>query len=94
MEEFKREFIFDSFDAAMFVHKRLFELLRNTGIVSYADVYFMTYRNIVADKRMYKYGWTNLFYSKVEPYENDKWVLKLPELENIEIENNIKKENE
>lgn len=84
MSKFETEFIFDTFDEAMNVHKELFKLLRECGYISYQTLYFYIYKKTDVRKGAENYGWTNLWYSKVQPYGTDgQWVLKLPELENL-----------
>ncbi len=105
MENFDREFIFETFEEAMDVHKQLFKLLREDGFVCYGTLYIYVYKEIPYDTDDYRlYGWDNLFESKVEPYGTDgEWVLKMPELvrfipkvpeyRNIKKESNNKNEN-
>lgn len=83
------EIIFETFDEAMNVHTRLFEIMRNNGIVTCADLYKVSNEKYeTSDPEYYKYGWTNLWGSKVEPFGyNGYWVLRLPEIINLEKEN-------
>lgn len=95
------EFIFETFDEAMQVHKHLFELRRKKGYVTCADLYSMVMKDEVekieiCSKEIYhNHGWTNLFEVEVEPsdkYINGKWILKLPKAKILK--NLIKKEKE
>lgn len=86
-----KEFIFDTFDEAMSIHKKLYEIMRQKGIVSYADLYSLVYDNCeITNPEYYTLGWSSLWYVKVEPWEHDdlKWVLKMPTIESIKERKN------
>lgn len=72
------EFIFRSFDDAMNIHKKMFEILKEKGAVSYEDLYSAIYDCEINNPEYKNYGWTKLLYAKVEPYKNGKWILKMP----------------
>lgn len=94
--KFLNEFIFDSFDEAMKVHKKIFEICREKHYVTCADLYFLLHTEDeykLCPSTFYNHGWTNLWTSKVEPSEdmaNGNWILKLPQVKYIKI----KKEND
>lgn len=79
--ETKSFLTFDTFDEAMNLHKRLFEIFNNEHLVTYADVYYVlkgTYKDCPYD--YYKYGWTSLMESKVRPCDDGRhWSVILPE---------------
>lgn len=90
MEEY--EFIFETFDEAMNIHKQLFKLCRSKGYISCADLLSMTLKDedsikTVKSMDIYQtHGWTNLWDVKVEPIENGcNWVLKMPHVKMIKI---------
>lgn len=86
------EFIFKSFDEAMNVHKKLFEIRREKGYVTYADLYILIHPNESNCKKSYsRYGWTNLWQTKVEPYDDyidGVWILKMPSIKLIKEKEN------
>lgn len=79
------EFIFQTFDEAISVHKKLFEIMRNNGVVTYADLHIAANKEYnKKDIEYFNYGWTNLWYSKVEPYDDDgNWILRMPKMEHF-----------
>lgn len=86
-----KEFIFETFDEAMNVHKKLFEMLRENGVIPYVDLYSLVYKDDVINHPLYcNIGWTNIWCAKVEPLNDEdcRWVLRMPEIEDIK---NIKK---
>lgn len=91
------EFIFETFDEAMNVHKKLFEIRRNNGFVTCADLYLLAHnvKGPYLSDIYNNHGWTNLWNVKVEPYDEDgNWVLKMPQIQFLNMkENLIKKEN-
>lgn len=74
------ELIYETFQEAMDMHKKLFEAMREKGVLTYGDFCVLTSEeDAVFPDNYYEYGWTNLWYVKVEPYGDDyKWVLKIP----------------
>ena len=75
------EFIFDTFEDAMDVHTKLFEIIRKNGFVTYADLYFLVNKDVESCvEEFYRFGWANLFYIKLEPYKNKRWILKMPDM--------------
>lgn len=89
MEFYQNLLIFETFDEAMNVHRKLFEIMRNNHVVTYADVIsIISEEEVVFHDDFYKYGWTNLFNSKVEPYgDNFEWILRMPKMKKLEKEN-------
>lgn len=92
--ESQTEFIFGTFDEAMNVHKKLFEIIREKGFVTYADLYFLINKEETLCKEKWtNYGWTKLWGSKVEPIDdciNGYWVLRMPKIKKLnkkEIDN-------
>lgn len=80
------DFIFESFDAGMKVHRKLFELIRTKGFVTYMDLLCEVYGDYETTTLEYfEYGWTNLFLAKLEPYCNDKekWILRMPQIKKL-----------
>lgn len=83
----EREFIFDTFDEAMNIHRELFKRRRLHGVVTCADIFCLRHANeeIVVPDILYSHGWTNLWGSKVEPYGDDgQWILKMPPMKFID----------
>lgn len=83
------DFIFETFEEAINVHRKLFELGRKKHFVTYADLYKMT--NKVEDDKVLpdiyeNHGWTNLWHIKLEPYDKTRWILRLPEIKLIKKE--------
>lgn len=75
------EFTFDSFDEAMNIHKKLFEIGRKNRYVTYADLILLIFdEDVHIPQIYYKYGWNNLIESRVEHISKFKWVLKLPQI--------------
>lgn len=72
-------FIFDTFDDAMSYHKTLFEELRLHGVVTYAFAQ-NTYTGSIklVGYEYYRYGWTWLGNLQVEPYLENKWIIRMP----------------
>lgn len=77
------DFIFDTFDEAMDIHGEMFKLMKKNKVVSYTDLYSLIYKEEPCEI-MTKFGWTNLFYTKVEPYVENKWIIRMPELVSLE----------
>ena len=80
IERIKREFIFDSFEDAFNIHKKISQEIRQNGSMTYSK---LRYEWLKENKRSYKkeydsIGWKNLWYSKIEPNDNLNWVLKMP----------------
>ncbi len=96
------EIIFDTFDEAMTVHRKAFEMLKKTGFITYADLLYIAQndQDAVYPDKYYQHGWYNLFYAKVEPCEdcvNGEWVLKMPKIKSLKEKKMIikyKKEKE
>lgn len=91
----RREFMFNTFEEAMNVHKQMFDIRNQKGYVTCSDM-----RTLSNPKRVYRTklnenrGWTVLYNSKIEQGRgrfNDKWILKMPRIRNIK---NVKKEND
>lgn len=83
MEEFfKKGVVFKTFEEAMNVHKQLFQMIRENGYVTCADLRYLILEDELLDKSYCNYGWTNLMEAKVEScnYVNGKWVLKMPKV--------------
>ena len=87
------EMVFETFDEAMDVHKKLYSLMRENKVVTCTDLYVL-YREYAKKipialsfdevDNFSKYGWKSLWGSKVEPNINDVcWVLKMPDIEKI-----------
>ena len=75
------DFIFETFEAAMDVHTKLFEIIKKNGFVTYADLYLLVNKDVDNCKEeFHRFGWANLFYVKVEPYKDKRWILKMPEM--------------
>lgn len=81
------DFIFESFDAGMKVHRKLFEMVRTKGFVTYMDLLSQVHGEDYETTNLeyFEYGWTNLFLVKLEPYGNDKekWILRMPQIKNL-----------
>lgn len=80
IERIKREFIFDSFEDAFNIHKKMSQEIRQNGSMIYSK---LRYEWLKENKRSYKkeydsIGWKNLWYCKIEPNDNLNWVLKMP----------------
>lgn len=80
IERIKREFIFDSFEDAFNIHKKMSQEIRQNGSMTYSK---LRYEWLKENKRSYKkeydsIGWKNLWYCKIEPNDNLNWVLKMP----------------
>lgn len=81
IERIKREFIFDSFEDAFNIHKKISQEIRQNGSMTYSK---LRYEWLKENKRSYKkkeydsIGWKNLWYCKIEPNDNLNWVLKMP----------------
>lgn len=78
------DFKFDTFEEAMDVLGEMFKIMKKNKVVSYADLYSLVNKKEPISSEYYKFGWTNLFYSKVEPYGKNMWVIRMPELVSIE----------
>jgi hypothetical protein len=85
------EFIFEDFNQAMEVHKEIFQIIREKGYLSYRKLYSLITKkeekevdNLLNLDIYDKHGWTNLFECKIDPTDDGKWILKMPELKNIE----------
>lgn len=79
-------FMFETFDEAMGVHKKLFSMLRENGTITYADLYSLITTGYNPKTSHYQYGWTNLWGSKVEPaegYINGEWFLSMPKVKKL-----------
>lgn len=85
MEEyFKKGIVFKTFEEAMDVHKQLFQLIKENGYVTCADLNYL----IIDDEHRLvneddcNYGWTNLMETRIEScnYANGKWVLRMPKI--------------
>lgn len=83
--KFLNEFIFDSFDIAINIHKQIFKICREKGCVTYADLYLLIHPEETNCENIYSnHGWTNLWNCKIEPYDDSKhckWILKMPKIE-------------
>lgn len=80
IERIKRKFIFDSFEEAFNIHKKISQEIRRNGSMTYSK---LRYEWLKENKRSYKkeynsIGWKNLWYCKIEPNDNLNWVLKMP----------------
>lgn len=80
IERIKRKFIFDSFEDAFNIHKKMSQEIRQNGSMTYSK---LRYEWLKENKRSYKkeydsIGWKNLWYCKIEPNNNLNWVLKMP----------------
>lgn len=82
------EFIFETFDEAMDIHKNIFKLLRENGFVTLADLHYTMNKSDVFPDDFYDHGWTNLIYAKIEPYYG-RWVLTMPKMEKLSIKKKI-----
>lgn len=79
-------FMFETFDEAMGVHKRLFDMLRENGSITYADLYSLLIPGYDLKPAHYQYGWTSIWGAKVEPaegYVNGEWFLSLPKCKKL-----------
>ena len=79
----QNRFMFETFEEANGVHQKLFNILRDNGVITYADIYSLLHVSDVCKSSYYKYGWTNLWEAKVEPaegYINGEWVLVMPKI--------------
>ena len=87
MKTEETEFIFESFDEAMVVHKKLFNIMREKGLVTYADLHSLyTKEHTNCKDEWLNYGWTNIWGAVVEPadnYINGNWRLKLPKMKHL-----------
>ena len=83
------EYIFETFEEANNTLKKLFEIRRQKGYVSYADIYFLINPDEIECKDIYKnHGWINIWDAKIEPYDgyiNGNWILKMPQIKLIKI---------
>lgn len=88
MEGEKIDCKFKTFDEAMDLHKKLFEILNADKVVTYADLYYLinkTYRDCPIV--YYSCGWTSLMESKVRPCEDGrKWGVVLPNPVDLTLE--------
>lgn len=82
------ETVFSTFEEAMEVHKKLFEILRDKGVVYYRDYIGLIFPDdaflLVGHE---KNGWTSLNDMTIGLRPRGKWALMMPELELIEKEN-------
>lgn len=86
-----KDFIFETFDDAMNVHKKLFEIMREKGNVSYGDLYSLVYKDCeITNPEYYTLGWNSVWQVKLEPLnDNDcQWVLRMPTIESIKKKDN------
>ena len=74
--------IFDTFDAAMEAHKKVFATIMDKGYVTWRD-----FNNIITNQDeifvgdMYdSYGWTYLLGTIVEEYKDNKYIIVMPEM--------------
>lgn len=83
------EFIFETFEEANNIHKKLFEIRRQKGYVTCADLYFLIHPDEEDCKGVYRnHGWINLWDVKVEPCDdciNGEWILKMPKVKYLNI---------
>lgn len=94
---FLNEFIFKTFDEAFDVHKKIYELGRKNGFVSYGAVYMLVTKEpqVIAMPKIYQInGWTNLTESKVVQCADGLWKMVLPPVQNIENRINLNKKGE
>lgn len=89
---FLTEFEYDTFEHAMDIHSKIYELMRKNGYVTYADVLkfglFQPLHSTIPD--LYnKMGWINLWGAKVEGR-----TLIMPPITNIESKIKYVKENQ
>lgn len=77
------EFIFETFDEAMDIHKKIFKLLRQNGFVTLADLHYLINEEEDLPEDFYIYGWTSLIYAKIDPYYG-RWVITMPKMEKLE----------
>lgn len=80
IERLKREFIFETFEDAFNIHRKISQEIRQNGFITYSKLRYDLLKN---DKRTYKkeydfIGWKNLWYCKIDPNDNYEWVLKMP----------------
>lgn len=90
MEKDNIKVVYDTFQEAMDIHKKLFEAMRKNGVITYADFsVLVSEEDAVFPDFCYEYGWTNLWNVKVEPYGDDcKWVLRMPEMKLLKEKEN------
>lgn len=89
--KFLTEFYFDTFERAMNMHSKLFEIIRKNGYVTYADILKLNLCEPIYGSipDLYnKMGWANLFEAKVVDT-----TLILPPITNIENKIKYVKEN-
>lgn len=84
--KFLNEFIFDNeIDAKRFI-KEMSDLFYNKGYLYYGDV-CKAYYNDNIDYNHYdiytRYGWICIYIFMVEPYLNNKFIVRFPEIEKI-----------
>ena len=92
------EFVFDTFEEANNVHKKLFEIRRQKGYVTCADLFALIHVDYSVEEVLNAYckdlyqthGWTDLWNVKVEPAISRKdgcingdWILKMPQIKII-----------
>lgn len=83
---------FNTFDEAMNLHQRMFEIFNKDHIITYADVFYLlkgSYNECPYE--CYKCGWTTLMDSKVRPCDDGrKWAVILSEPVNLTSDDNNK----
>lgn len=80
IERIKREFIFETFEDAFDIHRKISQEIRQNGFISYAK---LRYEWLKENKRTFKdeynsIGWKNLWYCKIDPNDDYNWILKMP----------------
>lgn len=80
------EFTFETFDQAFIVHREMFRKAKSKGYLTYQDL-CMLIDEESGPFHTIEYGWTDLSQVKLIQNENGKWVLKIPQVENLKKEN-------
>lgn len=80
IERIKRKFIFDSFEEAFDIHRKISQEIREKGFMSYTKLRYIWLKE---NKRTYKneydeLRWKNLWYSRIYPNDDYNWVLEMP----------------
>lgn len=70
---------FKTFEETMDIHKKLFKILKDNGVVRYSDLLLILNPDEKdIKKEYYNFGWYNLYYAKVECNKEGEWQLVLP----------------
>lgn len=93
MESFRTDMSFLNYEDADKVQRKLLDIKRDKGIVTYADFLQVKYSSNYDYPDIYKnHGWYSLAGMTIEfNYDSAKYYLKMPQI--IYLKNKIEKEN-